>query len=73
MIDQEIEIGKIVINSEKFHVSAGRAPIGHQQPINSGIAEGGNETVPGGKISNHGSMQCERERTTEWERRSRPQ
>ena len=60
MINKDIEIGKIVINSEKPHVGAGRAPIGHEQPFNSGSAEGGNETVPGGEIGNHGSMQRER-------------
>ena len=60
MIDEDIEIGKIVINSEKSHVGAGRAPIRHEQPFNSGAAEGGNETVPGGKVGDNGSMQRER-------------
>ncbi len=60
MIDKDIEIGKIVVNSEKSHVGAGRAPIGHEQPFNSGTTEGGNETVPGGKVGNSGSMQRER-------------
>ena len=60
MIDEDIEIGKIVINSEKSHVGAGRAPIRHEQPLNSGAAEGGNETVPGGKVGDNGSMQRER-------------
>ncbi len=60
MIDKDIEIGKIVINSEKSHVGAGRAPIRHEQPLNSGAAEGGNETMPGGKVGDNGSMQRER-------------
>jgi hypothetical protein len=38
----------------------GRTPIGHQQPINPGITEGGNETVPGGKIGNHSPVQRKR-------------
>ena len=48
MIDKDIEIGKIFINSEKSHVSAGRAPVGHEQSSNSSTTEGGNETVSGG-------------------------
>ncbi len=50
MIDQDIKIGKIFVNSEKPHVSAGRAPIGHEQSFNSSSTEGGNETVSGGKV-----------------------
>src|SRR4029453_12112915 len=60
MIDKEIEIGKIFINSEKSHVGAGRAPVGHEQSSNSSITEGGDETVSGGKIGNNGSMRRER-------------
>ncbi len=60
MIDEDIEISKIFVNSEKSHFSAGRAPIGHEQSFNSSTAEGGNETVSGGKVSNSGSMQRER-------------
>src|SRR5258708_33651782 len=60
MIDKDIEIGKIFINSEKSHFSAGRAPVGHEQSSNSSITERGNETVSGGKIGNRGSMQRER-------------
>ena len=60
MIDKDIEIGKIFVNSEKSHVSAGRAPIDHEQSFNSGITEGGNETVSGCKVGNSGSMQRER-------------
>src|SRR4029453_639804 len=60
MIDKDIEIGKIFINSEKSHVGAGRAPVGHEQSSNSSITEGGDETVSGGKIGNNGSMQRER-------------
>ncbi len=60
MIDKDIEIGKIFINSEKSHFGAGRAPVGHEQSSNSSITEGGDETVSGGKIGNNGSMQRER-------------
>src|SRR5258706_2819927 len=60
MINKDIEIGKIFINSEKSHFSAGRAPVGHEQSSNSSIAERGNETVAGGEIGNRGSMQRER-------------
>src|SRR6266849_4038919 len=60
MIDKEIEIGKIFINSDKSHFGAGRAPVGHEQSSNSSITERGNETVSGGKIGNSGSMQRER-------------
>ena len=60
MIDKDIEIGKIFINSEKSHFSAGRAPVGHEQPSNSSITERGNETVSVGKIGNRGSMQRKR-------------
>ena len=60
MIDKDIEIGKIFVNSEKSHFSAGRAPIGHEQSLNSSIAERGNEAVSGGKIGNSGAMQRER-------------
>ncbi|HWX35704.1 MAG TPA: hypothetical protein VNZ53_50820, partial [Steroidobacteraceae bacterium] len=60
MIDEDIEIGKTLVNSEKSHFSTGRAPIGHEQSFNSGTTKGGNETVSGGKVGNSGSMQCER-------------
>src|SRR5882724_5152239 len=60
MIDKDIEIGKIFINSKKSHFGAGRAPVGHEQSSNSSITERGNETVSGGKIGNSGSMQRER-------------
>src|ERR1700704_2921735 len=60
MIDEDIEIGKIFVNSEKSHVSAGRAPIGHEQSFNSSTTEGGNETVSGCEVGNSGSMQRER-------------
>ena len=60
MIDKDIEIGKVVINSEKSHVGTGRAPIGHEQPFNSFAAEGSNKTVTGSKVGNSGSMQRER-------------
>src|SRR5712664_4680091 len=60
IIDKDIEIGKIVINSEKSHLGAGRAPIHHEQSFNSGTTEGGNETVSGSKVGNSGSMQRER-------------
>src|SRR5216684_9147837 len=60
MIDKDIEIGKIFINSEKSHLGAGRAPVGHEQSSNSSITERGNETVSGGKIGDSGSMQRER-------------
>ncbi|HMI12220.1 MAG TPA: hypothetical protein VK567_11595, partial [Bradyrhizobium sp.] len=60
MIDQDIEIGEIVINAEKSHLGAGRAPIDHEQSFNSGPTESGNKTVPGGKVGNSSSMQRER-------------
>src|SRR5258705_8181100 len=60
MIDKDIEIGKIFINSEKSHFSAGRAPVGHEQSPNSSTTEGGNETLSGDKVGNSGSMQRER-------------
>src|SRR4029453_17298322 len=60
MIDKDIEIGKIFINSEKSHLGAGRAPVGHEQLSNSSITERGNETMSNGKIGNRGSMQRER-------------
>src|SRR5712672_3242708 len=60
MIDEDIEIGKIFINSEKSHFSAGRAPVGNEQSSNSSITGRGNETVSGGKIGNRGSMQRKR-------------
>src|SRR5207247_10408693 len=60
MIDKDIEIGKIFINSEKSHFAAGRAPVGHEQSSNASITERGNETMSGGKIGNNGSMQRER-------------
>src|ERR1700730_18086850 len=59
-IDKDIEIGKIFVNSEKSHVSAGRAPIGHEQSFSSSTEEGGNETVSDCKVGNSGSMQRER-------------
>jgi hypothetical protein len=60
MIDEDIEIGKIFVNSEKSHVSAGRAPIGQEQSFNSSTTEGGNETVSRDKVGNCGVMQRER-------------
>ena len=60
MIDEDIEIGKIFVDSKKSHVRAGRAPIGHEQPFNSGTTEGSNETVSGGKVGDRGVMQRER-------------
>src|SRR5712664_3787716 len=60
MIDQDIETGKIVVNAEKSHLGAGRAPIDHEQSFNSGTTEGGNKTVPGGKVGNNSAMQRER-------------
>ena len=60
MIDKDIEIGKIFINSEKSHFGAGRTPVGHEQSPSSSITERGNETVSGGKIGDSGSMQRER-------------
>ena len=60
MIDEDIEISKTFVNSEKSHFSAGRAPIGHEQSFNSSTTEGGNETVSGGKVGNSGSMQRKR-------------
>jgi hypothetical protein len=66
LIDKDIEIGKIVINSEQSHAGAGRAPIGHEQPFNSSTAEGGHEAVPGGEIGNSGSMQRERRAQQGW-------
>ncbi|HTE96025.1 MAG TPA: hypothetical protein VK678_21355 [Bradyrhizobium sp.] len=60
MIDQDIEIGEIVVNSEKSHLGAGRAPIDHEQSFNSSTTEGGNETVPDGKVGNGSAMQRER-------------
>ncbi len=60
MIDKDIEVGKIFINSEKSHFGAGRAPVGHEQSSNSSITQRGNETMSGGKIGNSGSMQRER-------------
>ena len=59
-IDQDIEVGKVVINTEKSHIGAGRAPIGHEQPLRSSAAQGGNETVPTGKIGDRASMQRKR-------------
>jgi hypothetical protein len=47
-IDEDIELGKIFVNSEKSHFSAGRAPIGHEQSFNSSTTEGGNEIWRGG-------------------------
>ena len=60
MIDEHIEIGKIFVNSEKSHISAGRSPIDHEQSLNSSTTEGGNETVSDCKVGNSGSMQRER-------------
>ncbi len=60
MIDEDIEISKIFVNSEKSHFSAGRAPIGHEQSFNSSTTKGGNETVSDGKVGDSGSMQRER-------------
>ena len=57
MIDEDVELGEIVVNAEKSHIGARRAPVGHEQPFNSGAAEGGNQTVPCGKIGHHGAMQ----------------
>ncbi len=60
MIDEDIENGKVFVNSETSHFNAGRAPIGHQQSFDSGTTEGGNETVSCGQVGNSGSMQRER-------------
>src|SRR6266849_7296694 len=60
MIDKDIEIGKIFVNSEKSHLGAGRAPVGHEQSSDSSITQRGNETMSGGKIGNSGSVQRER-------------
>lgn len=60
MINKDIEISEIVVNSEKSHVGAGRTPISHEQSFDSGITQRGNETVPDGKVGNSGSMQRER-------------
>src|SRR5258705_1138067 len=60
MVDKDIEIGKIFINSEKSHFGAGRAPVGHEQSSNSSVTERGNETVSGSKIGNGRPMQRER-------------
>ena len=60
MIDEHIEIGQIFVNSERSHVGAGRAPIGHEQSFNSSASEGANETVSGRKVGHGGAMQRER-------------
>ncbi|HMI12221.1 MAG TPA: hypothetical protein VK567_11600 [Bradyrhizobium sp.] len=60
MIDQDVEIGEIVINAEKSHLGAGRAPIDHEQSFHSGTTEGGNKTMPGGKVGDSSAMQRER-------------
>jgi hypothetical protein len=59
-IDKDIEIRKIFVNADKSHVSARRAPIGHEQSLKSSTTESGNETVSGRKIGNSGSVQRER-------------
>lgn len=60
MVDQHVEIGQIVIDSAEPHVGAGRAPIDHEQPINAGAAQRGNETVPGGEVGDSAAMQRQR-------------
>ncbi len=60
MIDKDVEIGEVVVDPAKSHVGAGRAPVDHEQPFDSGITEGGNEAVPDGKIGHDGSMQRQR-------------
>ena len=57
MIDKDIERGEIVINAEKSHLRARRAPVGHEKASNSGATEGGNQAVPCGKIGHHSAMQ----------------
>ena len=70
MIDKDIEIGKIFVNSEKSHVSAGRAPVGHEQSPNSSTTEGGNETVSGGKVGDSGVHVARAACIAGWGRRS---
>jgi hypothetical protein len=36
MIDQNFEIGQLVVDSTQLHVSARRTPFDCQQPVNSG-------------------------------------
>ena len=57
MIDKDVERGEIVVDAEKSHIRARRTPVGHEQPSNSGVSEGGNKAVPRGKIGDDGAMQ----------------
>ena len=57
MIDEDVERGEIVIDAEESHIRARRAPVGHEQPFNSGVTEGGDKAVPCGKIGHHSAMQ----------------
>ena len=66
LIDKDIEIGKIVVDSEISHLRTGRAPIGHEQSFNSGTAKRGDETVSGGQVGDSGSMQRKRRTQQRW-------
>ena len=60
MIDKDVEVGKIFVDTEKSHVGAGGAPIGHEELFNSSSTERRDETVSGCEIGNSGAMQRER-------------
>ena len=66
MIDEDIENGEVFVNSETSHVNAGRAPIGHQQPFNSGTTERGDETVSWGEVRDSRAVQRERRAQQGW-------
>jgi len=70
-VDKNVQVGKIIVDSKKSPVGAGRTPIGHEQPLDSGIAEGGDEAVPGGEVGHGAAMQPRTACTARWARRCR--
>jgi hypothetical protein len=60
MIDKHIERGQILVNAERPHVGAGRAPIGHEQPFNSSATKGLDEAVSRREVRHGRDMQRQR-------------
>ena len=63
IIDKNIKRGEIVIDAEKPHLRGRRAPVGHEQPFDSGFTERGNKAVAHREIRHDGAMQRAAART----------
>jgi hypothetical protein len=50
LVDDDVELGEIIVDAEKTHFGGRRAPIGHEYPLQPGLTQRGNKAVAGGEI-----------------------